>query len=67
MGVRGTVGRAGAPAVVDVLDSLGALTGGATDDDTPTIIGTAEALSTVEVFDGTTSLGTTTADGSGDW
>jgi large repetitive protein len=32
-----------------------------------TITGTAEADATVPVFDGTTSLGTTTADSSGDW
>ncbi len=38
-----------------------------TDDDTPEIIGTAEADATVEVFVGTTSVGTTTADGSGNW
>ncbi|HEX8933785.1 MAG TPA: Ig-like domain-containing protein, partial [Pseudonocardiaceae bacterium] len=38
-----------------------------TNDNTPTFGGTAEANSTVELFDGSTSLGTTTADGSGDW
>ncbi|HYH66692.1 MAG TPA: Ig-like domain-containing protein [Urbifossiella sp.] len=34
---------------------------------TPTIGGTAEPNSTVSVFDGSTLLGTTTADGSGTW
>ena len=38
-----------------------------TNDSTPTITGTAEAGTTVELLDGTTSLGTATADGSGDW
>ncbi len=38
-----------------------------TNDATPTFSGTAEAGSTVELFDGTTSLGTTTADSSGNW
>jgi len=32
-----------------------------------TISGTSEADATIEVFDGTTSLGTTTADSAGDW
>ncbi len=40
---------------------------GLTNDNTPAISGTAEANSTVEVFEGSNSLGTTTADGSGDW
>ncbi len=34
---------------------------------TPTVAGTAEANSTVRVYDGATLVGTTTADGSGDW
>jgi hypothetical protein len=38
-----------------------------TNDPTPTITGTAEANATLEVFDGTTSLGTTTTDGDGNW
>src|ERR671925_486386 len=39
-----------------------------TNDDTPTFNGTAEANSTVELFrGGTVSLGTTTANGSGQW
>ncbi|WP_412770683.1 Ig-like domain-containing protein, partial [Ralstonia solanacearum] len=33
----------------------------------PTLTGTAEANSTISVFDGTTLLGTTTADASGNW
>ena len=38
-----------------------------TSDKTPTFTGTAEAGSTVELFAGTSSLGTTTADNSGNW
>ncbi|WP_328515022.1 Ig-like domain-containing protein [Ralstonia pseudosolanacearum] len=46
----------------------GAITaGGSTNDATPTLAGTAEANSTISIFDGTTLLGTTTADASGNW
>ncbi|MGH2905162.1 MAG: adventurous gliding motility protein AgmC [Solirubrobacterales bacterium] len=38
-----------------------------TSDTTPTLSGTAEANSTVTIYDGATAIGTTTADGSGDW
>jgi len=38
-----------------------------TNDNTPTLNGTAEAGSTVRVYDGVTLIGTTTADGSGNW
>ena len=38
-----------------------------TSDNTPTLSGTALANRTVEVFDGAISLGTTTANGSGNW
>ncbi|WP_182629290.1 Ig-like domain-containing protein [Clostridium chromiireducens] len=38
-----------------------------TNDNTPTISGTAEANSTVKVYDGTTLIGTVTADGNGNW
>lgn len=38
-----------------------------TNDTTPTLTGTAEAGSTVQVFDGETSLGTTTATSTGTW
>ncbi|NCY03915.1 MAG: hypothetical protein EBX36_13660, partial [Planctomycetia bacterium] len=40
---------------------------GPTNDDTPTIIGTAEPNSIVKIYEGTTLLGTVTADGSGNW
>jgi hypothetical protein len=38
-----------------------------TNDNTPTLTGTAVANSTVEVFDGTTQIGMATANGSGQW
>lgn len=47
----------------------GTLGDGITNDGTPTITGTAEANATVRLYDtdGTTVLGTTTANGSGNW
>jgi hypothetical protein len=52
----------------DVGSSQGALTNGASTDDTrPTLAGTAEANATVSIFDGATLLGTTTANGAGAW
>ena len=41
--------------------------GTSTSNNKPTISGTAEANSTVKVYDGTTLIGTVTADGSGNW
>ncbi|MCT9073372.1 Ig-like domain-containing protein [Cupriavidus gilardii] len=60
------------PAIASVTDDVdpvsGALTSGdTTNDGTPTIAGTAEANSTVRIFNGTTLIGTTTADGTGNW
>ncbi|WP_155282253.1 Ig-like domain-containing protein, partial [Ralstonia solanacearum] len=50
----------------DVAPVTGAITaGGSTNDATPTLTGTAEANSTISVFDGITLVGTTTADASG--
>ena len=43
------------------------ITGSVTNDNTPTISGSAEANSTVTVYDGLATLGTTTANGSGAW
>ena len=51
----------GAPAITSPTTGL------VTSDNTPTISGTAEANSTVEVFADGNSVGTTTADGSGNW
>jgi hypothetical protein len=41
--------------------------GTVTNNNTPTITGTAEANSTVKVYDGTTLIGTANADGNGNW
>jgi hypothetical protein len=41
--------------------------GAVTNDNTPTITGTADPNVTIEVFDGAASLGTTPADGAGNW
>lgn len=52
----------------DVGDVVGALASGdTTDDSTPTLSGQAEANSTVNVYDGTTLLGTVPADADGNW
>ena len=61
-----------APTITSVLDNTPPVTGavaasGATNDTTPTIAGTAEAGATITLYNGTTILGTTTADGSGNW
>ena len=61
-----------APVIVSVFDDVGAVTGflksGDTTDDTqPKISGTAEAGSTVELYDGATKLGTAQTDASGNW
>ncbi|MGF9762733.1 Ig-like domain-containing protein [Microvirga sp. 0TCS3.31] len=61
-----------APASINVSDNVAPGTGtvvnaGATNDTTPTISGTAEAGSTIKVFDGATQLGTTTVDANGNW
>ncbi|MRS17313.1 BapA prefix-like domain-containing protein [Enterobacteriaceae bacterium RIT691] len=52
----------------DVAPVVGSVvSGGSTNDKTPTLSGTAEAGSTVKIYDGPTLVGTTTADGSGKW
>ncbi len=57
-----------APVVSGISDDTGAdVTDRVTNDNTLTFSGTAEANSTVEVFIDGTSIGTTTADGSGNW
>ncbi len=60
----------GAPSEPDL--DVGSDTGDSNTDDvtadnTPTFSGAAEANATVQVFDGATLLGSTTADGAGDW
>ncbi|WP_145953570.1 Ig-like domain-containing protein [Alloalcanivorax xenomutans] len=61
-----------APTIAEVVDDVApgtdpVLTGGSTNDTTPTLSGTAEAGSTVAIFQDGTEIGTTTADGSGNW
>ncbi|AFT70278.1 Thrombospondin type 3 repeat family [Alloalcanivorax dieselolei B5] len=61
-----------APTIAEVMDDVApgtdpVLTGGSTNDTTPTLTGTAEAGSTVEVFQDGVSLGTVAADASGNW
>ncbi|WP_036038113.1 Ig-like domain-containing protein, partial [Leminorella grimontii] len=60
------------PVIVTVVDDEGAITGtlqkgDVTDDSTPTLNGTAQAGSTVRIYDGATLLGSITADASGNW
>ena len=60
------------PVISNVVDDFGPITGniangGATDDKRPEIQGTAEANAKVTVYDGSTVLGNTTADGTGKW
>ena len=62
----------GAPAISTITNGVTQVTGtvangGFTNDTTPTLTGTAEANSTVMIFDGATPLGTATADGTGAW
>ncbi|MDH6150915.1 hypothetical protein OKW46_004840 [Paraburkholderia sp. WSM4179] len=63
---------ASAPVITTVTDDVGAIQGavakgGVTDDARPTIQGTAEAGSTVSVYENGRLLGTTVANGSGQW
>ncbi|MGK0544961.1 Ig-like domain-containing protein, partial [Halomonas cupida] len=60
------------PSIAEVADDEGGVTGAltssdSTDDTSPTLSGTAEAGSTVTIFDGDTELGTVEANGSGNW
>jgi len=64
--------RPATPLITDVVDDTGTITGSlvagsVTDDSTPTISGTAEAGVTVTIIEGSTLLGSTTADQSGAW
>lgn len=61
-----------APVIATLTDDAAPATGnipagGTTNDTTPTIAGTTEPGSTVNVYDGTTLIGTVTADGAGNW
>ncbi|MBF2079997.1 MAG: DUF4347 domain-containing protein [Synechococcales cyanobacterium T60_A2020_003] len=57
----------GTPNLVDASDTGASNTDNITSDTTPTFDGTAEANSTVEIFVDGVSVGTTTANGSGNW
>ena len=57
----------GAPAIASFSTDSGTVGDGITNDSTLTLTGTAEASSTVKVYDGATLLGTVTANGSGAW
>ncbi|MBK5177928.1 Ig-like domain repeat protein, partial [Budviciaceae bacterium CWB-B4] len=66
------VSRPSEPVIVNVLDNAGDVVGplqkgDVTDDNKPTITGTAEAGYTIRIYDGTTLLGTATADSKGVW
>ncbi|MCP5019410.1 MAG: hemagglutinin, partial [Ketobacter sp.] len=56
-----------APAVTAITDDTNTASDGVTSDNQLVISGTAEANSSVEVFVDAASIGTTTADGSGNW
>ncbi|WP_260331919.1 Ig-like domain-containing protein, partial [Paraburkholderia sp. Kb1A] len=61
-----------APVITAVIDDVGPIqgpvaSGGETDDTQPTVQGTAQAGSTVSVYDNGKLLGTTEADSSGNW
>lgn len=61
-----------APTISNYYDNVGGSqgydgNGGTTDDATPTLNGKAEANSIVKIYDGGTQIGSTTANGSGNW
>ncbi|MGQ3357811.1 MAG: tandem-95 repeat protein [Phreatobacter sp.] len=53
------------PVLIGFLDDTGVAGDGRTSDTTPTLLGTAEAGSTVSIFDGSTLIGTVVATGAG--
>jgi VCBS repeat-containing protein len=60
-------GLPAAPVITGFTDNTGFGGDNLTSDTTPTLTGTAEAGTTVEIFDGQTSLGTVSVDGAGNW
>lgn len=56
-----------APQISSISNDSGVAGDGITNDNTPTLKGTAAANSTIKVFDGTTQIGTATTDASGAW
>src|SRR5438105_5736721 len=72
LSLRIDTGAPAAPTITSVSDDAAPVTGtvangGFTNDITPTLAGTAEANSTVTIFDGASQLGTVLANGSGAW
>ncbi|MFE8898268.1 Ig-like domain-containing protein, partial [Cobetia marina] len=68
----GDITAPAAPVITSVDDNVGSITGelasgDSTDDTTPTLTGTAEAGSSVAIYDGETLLDTVTADADGNW
>ncbi|MDH2375528.1 Ig-like domain-containing protein, partial [Cobetia sp. 3AK] len=68
----GDITAPAAPVITSVDDNVGSVTGelasgDSTDDTTPTLTGTAEAGSSVAIYDGETLLDTVTADADGNW
>ncbi len=61
------VAVATAPTIVSFSIDSGTVGDGITNDKTLTLTGSADANTTIKVFDGATLLGTTTADGTGTW
>ena len=66
-GIDPTIGLPAAPAIVSFSPDSGPAGADATNAQILTLTGTASAASTVEVFDGQTELGTTTANAAGAW
>lgn len=61
-----------APVISQAIDDVGSITGPltsrqTTDDTVPRLVGTSEPFATVKIYEGTTLVGTGTADGSGSW
>ena len=56
-----------APSIASFSTDTGTVGDGVTSDNTLTLTGTAEANSTVKIYDGATLLGSATANGSGAW
>ncbi|WP_213739100.1 Ig-like domain-containing protein [Bradyrhizobium sp. dw_411] len=65
--VIGSATPPAAPKIVSYSQDSGVVGDGITNDNILTLTGTAAANSTVKVFDGSTLVGTTTADASGSW
>jgi VCBS repeat-containing protein len=65
--IGGATAPAAVPKIVSLTTDSGIAGDGITNDNTPTLAGTAVANSTVNLFDGLTKVGTGHADGSGAW